>query len=89
MALSAGRRVAERRVRMTFRIHEDVAAVLRERAAAMGLSQTGYVEVAVMREWRAERRRLAQQAALLDAEADRELAEAAVGIARETFGDPR
>ena len=89
MALSAGRRVSERRVPMTFRIHEDVAAVLRERAAAMGLSQTGYVEHVVMHEWRAERRRLAQEAALLDAEADREFAEAAVGIARETFGDPR
>ncbi len=54
-----------------------------------GLWQTAGNEETVLRERRAERRRLTQEAAVLDAEADREFAEAAVGIARETFGDPR
>lgn len=70
---------------MTFRMREEVAAYVRERAAERNVSQVAFVEEAILRDWREERRRLAQEAALLDAAHDVELAEAALGVAREVF----
>lgn len=76
----------ERRVAMTFRVREDVATYVRERAAELGVSQVTLVEEAILREWRDERRRLAQEAALLDAAENTEFAAAALGAARESLG---
>ena len=74
------------RVAMTFRVREDVATYVRERAAERGVSQVTLVEEAILREWRDERRRLAQDAALLDAAENTEFAEAALPAAREALG---
>ena len=74
-----------RRVAMTFRLREDVAAYVRDRAAERNVSQVALVEEAILRDWREERRRLAQEAALLDAADNVEFVEAALGAAREVF----
>lgn len=76
---------ADRRVAMTFRMREEVATYVRERAAERNVSQVAFVEAVILRDWREERRRLAQEAALLDAADNVEFAEAALGAAREVF----
>jgi hypothetical protein len=77
-----------RRVAVTFRIRPEIAQLLRERSKARGMSQTAFVEGAIEAEWKSERRRLAQEAAILDAEVNERLAEESVAVAREVLGEP-
>jgi hypothetical protein len=71
-----------RRVSRTYRVREDLDRYVREQAGANG-SQAAVVERALERDLRAERRRLAQEAAIMDAESNREFAEATIASVRD------
>jgi len=60
-----------RRVSRTYRVREDLDEYVSEQAIVVG-SRTAIVERALERDFRAERRRVAQEAALMDAQADRD-----------------
>jgi len=73
------------RVSRTFRLRQDLGDYIREQAESGAVTQTAILERALLRDLQAERRRIAQQAAIEDSAENRQLAESTMGAAQDLF----